>query len=604
MLNAPLRKYRLHFAFFIFTVTANLSITISIERAYAQVADESVVSPALRISPIPERRVLEEADLFAVDECLSASFRCIDGTGNNVDDPFLGAAGTQLLRHVDAAYGNGFNSLRSGPNPRLISNAVNAQLVSIHNELSASDFVWAWGQFLDHDIDLTIEADDPLEPEPIPVLPPDPFFDPDGTGTQEIAFNRSNYDPATGTDPTNPRQQINFITAFIDGSNVYGSDHTRADALRDETLGTGRLRTNDGGDHGDLLPFNYRYPDDETGNFLPNANGPVTDPDDLFLAGDVRANEQALLTALHTLFVREHNRWAALIAADDPSLTDEEIYQKARQLVGAEIQSITYKEFLPVLLGKGALGKYKGYVASVDPGIANVFSTAAFRLGHSMLNLELKRLDAEYDEITGQEKSFCNGHLPLRDAFFRPEMIRFCGIASLLRGAVTIPAQTVDTLIIDDVRNFLFGPPGAGGFDLASLNIQRGRDHGIPDINTVREAYGLSYVVSFDELTSDLETSDRLAEIYGDPDNCDAWICMLAEDHVKGALVGKTIQTILIDQFERLRDGDRFWYELTLTRQELRELPTLGEILEMNADIPGIVDPFHVQQKGKQKRGP
>jgi hypothetical protein len=190
MLNAPLRKYRLHFAFFIFTVTANLSITISIERAYAQVADESVVSPALRISPIPERRVLEEADLFAVDECLSASFRCIDGTGNNVDDPFLGAAGTQLLRHVDAAYGNGFNSLRSGPNPRLISNAVNAQLVSIHNELSASDFVWAWGQFLDHDIDLTIEADDPLEPEPIPVPPPDPFFDPDGTGTQEIAFNR------------------------------------------------------------------------------------------------------------------------------------------------------------------------------------------------------------------------------------------------------------------------------------------------------------------------------------------------------------------------------------------------------------------------------
>ena len=161
----------------------------------------------------------------------------------------------------------------------------------------ATDFLWQWGQFLDHDIDLT--ESNTSEPFFITVPSGDPWFDPLDTGTLQMPFFRSMSDIFTGTDPSNPRQQLNGITAFIDASNVYGSDPQRAAALRTND-GTGRLKVSDG----DFLPYNI--------DGLPNApgNGP-----EFFLAGDVRANEQVALTAMHTLFVREHNRLADQIRA-------------------------------------------------------------------------------------------------------------------------------------------------------------------------------------------------------------------------------------------------------------------------------------------------
>src|SRR5262249_12142142 len=160
-------------------------------------------------------------------------------------------------------------------------------------------------------------------------------------------------DQATGTSRKNPRQQTNDITAFIDGSMIYGSDPVRAAALR-SPLGHGMLNTS----AGNLLPFN-------TG-LLPNANDAHIVPDDqLFLAGDVRANENVELTALQTLFVREHNRLAAQIGAANPTWSDEQIYQAARRIVIAELQAITYNEYLPALLGSNALTSYRGYNSSV-----------------------------------------------------------------------------------------------------------------------------------------------------------------------------------------------------------------------------------------------
>src|SRR5262249_39692083 len=157
-------------------------------------------------------------------------------------------------------------------------------------------------------------------------------------GTQVIGFNRSQYDPATGTDPGNPRQQTTLMTAFLDGSMIYGSDPERADALR--THAGGRLTTSPG----DMLPYNNATYFRDLAP-LPNENqGPYPD-DQLFVAGDVRANENIEITALHTLFLREHNRWADQIHAAHPNLDDEAVYQLARRIVGAEIQSITYHEF-------------------------------------------------------------------------------------------------------------------------------------------------------------------------------------------------------------------------------------------------------------------
>lgn len=505
------------------------------------------------------------------------SVRSIDGRGNNIEDPEMGMAYTPLLRLVESQYADGVSALAGPyrPSPRAISNAVSAQEESILNRLRASGFLWQWGQFLDHDIDLT-DGTDPPEPANIAIPIGDPDFDPDGTGIAVMPFNRSIYDIGTGTGPGNPREQLNEVTAWIDASNVYGSDPERAAALRTND-GTGRLRTS----AGDLLPFN-------TSGF-PNAGGSDAS---LFLAGDVRANEQVGLTAMHTLFVREHNRLARLIAEAEPRLNGDEIYEKARKIVGAEMQVITYREFLPALLGPDAIAPYRGYDPSVDARIANVFSTGLYRFGHSALTPMLRRLDERGKKIAA-------GHLKLRNAYFAPERITDeGGIAPLLRGLASQICQAIDPYVVDDVRNFLFGRPGSGGFDLVSLNIQRGRDHGLPSYNDTREAFDLAPAVRFADITADPDVQARLAAVYENAQDIDLWVGALAEEPVPGALVGELIYTAMKEQFEALRDGDRFWYELSLGPDEIIEVENtrLSDIIRWNTEIDDEIsdDVFHV----------
>jgi len=511
--------------------------------------------------------------LLAVGGCSESSnsivddTRSIDGSGNNFQNPLMGATFTELVRYIFSDYEDGISEMQEAglPSARLVSNIVCSQEELIPNPLNASDYIWQWGQFLDHDIDFTNGAD-PVEPANIAVPAGDPFFDPFDTGTQVITFSRSAFNTSTGTGVDNPRQQINTITTWIDASNVYGSDVERAAALRTND-GTGRLNTS----AGDLLPFNTEG--------LPNDGG--DDDPFLFLAGDFRANEQVGLTSMHTLFVREHNRYVIALAIDRPGLSGEELYQRGRRFVGALMQAITYNEFLPALMGNGAISAYNGYNPNVDASIANIFSTAAYRFGHSMLSPVLLRLDQNLSVIP-------EGNLELRDAFFTPETITDeGGIDPILRGLAKQVAQRLDTLIVDDVRNFLFGPPGSGGFDLASLNMQRGRDHGLPLYNDVREQMGLSRATSFQEINSDPDIQMKLQEAYGDVDSIDLWAGGLAEEPLAGSHLGELFHLIVKKQFEALRDGDRFWYERKLSTSELDEvqLTRLSDVIRRNTGI-------------------
>lgn len=496
-------------------------------------------------------------------------FRSIDGSGNNLTNDLWGSAGSLFLRKLKSSYGDGILTLGGGdrPSAREISNAVMAQDGDMPSAVGTSDLFWLWGQFIDHDIDLTKGHEAGQEEHAnIPVPTGDPHFDPLNTGTQEIHLTRSGFDAGTGTDVDNPREQVNEITSFIDASMVYGSDDARAAALR--TSG-GKLATS----ADDMLPI-------DDGSF-PNAGGPGG-----FLAGDVRANENVGLTSMHTIFVREHNRLVDELAAEHPEYDDERLYQEAKALVEAKIQVITYNEFLPLLLGENALGAYGGYKPDVDPSIANVFATAAFRVGHTMLSSTIHRIDEK-----GNEDPF--GHLALRDAFFRPDrLLSEGGVDSTLRGLASNVSQEIDTRLVDDVRNFLFGPPGAGGFDLGSLNIQRGRDHGLPSYNEARVAYGLEAVTSFDEITDDTEIADALEDVYGTVDKIDVFVGGLAEDHVEGAMVGALFHAVLVDQFSRLRDGDRFWYENRFEGEQLEALQNtkLADIILANTEIEAIQD--------------
>jgi peroxidase len=369
---------------------------------------------------------------------VAVEIRSIDGTDNNLADPELGSTNEQLLRVAPADYADGVSALAGAdrPSARLISDLLAAQdeEEAVPNERALSAFIYIWGQFVDHDIDLTEPGTDNPEEAPISVPVADSEFDPDGSGEQVIPFTRSGFDPATGTSTDNPRQQINEITTWIDASTIYGSDQATADSLR--TFDGGKLLTSNGG--------------------LPPAD------DEGFIAGDVRANENVELTSTHALFIREHNRIADELARDNPNWTDEQIYQQARAIVGAEIQVITYHEFLPALLGEGALDPYEGYDPTVDPSIATEFSTAAFRL-HTLVNDDV--------EFFGNDGRAVFEEVALREAFFNPDLLRETGIDSILKYAASTQAQEVDNQLVDGLRNFLFGLPGEGGLDLASLNI-------------------------------------------------------------------------------------------------------------------------------------
>ena len=486
----------------------------------------------------------------------------IDGTGNNLENPLLGSAGENFIRLSDADYADGISEPAGvdRPSPREISNLLSAADPDGNtSERDLTPFLALWGQFLDHDIDLSAEvAEDGIHESFDISVPVDDFlFNPSGSGDVVIPFTRSDFDPETGTSVDNPREQINVITSFIDGSQVYGSDQETADSLR-EFVG-GRL----------LITENGLLPQDEEGGVL---------------AGDVRAAENIGLTSMHALFVREHNRLADQISAADSELTDEEVYQQARAIVVAQLQSITYNEFLPALLGRGALESYRGYDSSVDPSIANEFATAAFRFGHSTLNDDIHFFDN--DGQATQEP------VALADAFFNPSLLEETGIDGILKSSASLLSQEIDLQVIDGLRNFLFGPPGAGGLDLVSLNIQRGRDHGLSDYNSTRVAYGLDAYDSFADLTSDETLQADLESLYGDINNVDLWVGLLAEDHERGASVGELTGTIIADQFQRLRDGDRFYYENTLSRSDIRaiERTSLADIIERNTDVEGLQD--------------
>lgn len=561
------RKTRTTFAF---SLTATM-ILAPAQTPGPERATENSPNPELRISsgiprqmrqrsrPQPDAPSTEEENAIAIP----SEARSVDGSGNNLDHPDWGSAESPFIRLLPNGYADGSSAPNEvgRPSARAVSNALAAQSESIVNTRGATDYLWQWGQFIDHDI-VETPTIDPAEPFDIPVPGGDPDFDPFNTGEASIPLNRSFYEDHGGV-----REQVNAITAFIDASQVYGSDDVRAFGLR--TLdGTGKLKVTES-EHGDLLPYNLEG----------LANAPASTPN-FFVAGDIRANEQVALTAMHTLFMREHNYWAERYAGINPRAMDEEIYQFARMIVAAEMQAITYREFLPVLLGRDALPPYQGYRANVRADISNEFGAAAFRIGHSMLSPNLLRIDEDGNEVEA-------GHLSLAGAFFNPALIEEEGIDSLLRGLASQQCQELDEKIIDEVRNFLFGPPGAGGFDLASLNIQRGRDHGIPGYNAVRRGLGLRPALTMNDISENTEIVAKLEGLYESPDHLDLWSTSLCEEDVAGSMVGPTYQHILVDQFVRLRDGDRFYYEGALPSEivDLINEQSLAVIIRRNTGI-------------------
>ncbi|KAL5015945.1 hypothetical protein ScPMuIL_005534 [Solemya velum] len=519
--------------------------------------------------------------------CLHKKYRTFDGTCNNLQNPTWGASNIALRRFLPAAYENGFNSpigwnraqLYNGfhlPSPRLISSLMMSTDHVTMDERN-THMVMQWGQFMDHDMDLAPQSlsfsrfsdgrdcnetcDNEYPCYPIPV----PHSDNRIHDRQCLGFARSSAICNTGStsiffNTFSPRQQINALTSYIDGSQVYGNDEGEVERLRDLSSERGHLRTGILTDRGTrLLPF-------DTAGILAEVDCQIESSKrhiPCFLAGDHRVNEHPALTAMHTLWMREHNRIATELLQANPHWDGNMLYHETRKIVGAMMQHITYTQWLPVILGPigmDQLGEYQGYNPSVDSTISNEFATAAFRFGHSLVQPIISRLNETFQPIA-------EGNLPLHQAFFAPyRVVEEGGIDPLLRGlfAVGHKKRMPSEIMNNELTERLFVLANAIGQDLASLNIQRGRDHGLPFYNEYRRMCNLSFAERFNDLRleiRDRQVREKLQALYGHPDNIDLFVGGMAENPIEGSKLGPTFMCLLVDQFRRLRDGDRFWYE-------------------------------------------
>lgn len=516
--------------------------------------------------------------LYTLHSASAQEFRTLDGSGNNISNTDWGATFSLLRRVAPNDYLDGIeepkiNIIHGKPNPREISNSLFAQNDLINSEIGLSDFIWSFGQFIDHDLSLV--GDDPSESLSNIVVPQnDDFFE---VGTI-IPMSRSQKADGTGTDTSNPRNYANNVSSYLDGSVIYGSTPETSEWLR--TFEKGKLKVSDG----NLLPWNTidgQFNSQKIDPLAPEMDDPTGLLKYKFVAGDVRANENPLLIAFHTIFVREHNRICDEIVQIYPFWPDEEIYQTARRKTVAYLQHITYNEWLPSMGVE--LPVYSGYKANLQVQIFNEFSAAAFRFGHTLINSNIVRMENNGDLIA-------RGSTTLKDAFFNPNVVILSGgIDPFVKGMATQIQQELDCKVIDDVRNFLFDSPNSPPLDLASININRGRERGLPDYNTVRSHFGLPTIPTFYELTKSQDEAQLLSETYGDINNLDPWVGMLAETHMQEAMMGRLMQVILKEQFQLLRDGDRFYYanDSGFTDEDIRDIKrtSLRDIIMRNTNI-------------------
>ena len=516
-----------------------------------------------------------------------AKYRTVDGTCNNKDHPEWGQSNTQLQRLLPPEYEDGVESPRTRdlPSPRSVSTATISSQTKENAKYTL--MLMQWGQFVDHDIthtpvvkgseesgimccengDFINEKNRHRECLPISLPDNDRAFSKFGQKCME--FVRSMPAPRSGCN-FGPREQVNQITAWLDGSNVYGSDEDEANKLR--LLGGGRLRVTRVMGR-DLLPLNpEECSDDERRRYC-------------FSAGDLRCNEQLELTVTHTVWMREHNRVAGQLQQLNPQWTDEQLYQEARKIVIAQLQHITYKEWLPIILGNKYMDEWgmnpsdggytNKYAPDVNPGITNIFATAAFRYG-SLAHLDYQIKSSIKNAYKKIEIDCRFGHsliagtidsynlfgskiksLPLTKSQFAPyDLYDNNTLESFVRGLTTQKAQELDSAFSPELTEHLFQQENEEfGLDLVSLNIQRGRDHGLAPYNAWRELCGQERVTSWKMLSQVFPSMNvaRLQALYKTVDDIDVFIGGILEPPTDGSLLGPTFLCIIGDQFQRIR---------------------------------------------------
>ncbi len=229
-----------------------------------------------------------------------------------------------------------------------------------------------------------------------------------------IEFTRSSASFGDVACTLGPREQVNMQTPYLDASHVYGTSAEENAKLREGKGGLMRVQARSANRNEDLLPASKQERPSDCLDFRPETK--------CFVAGDDRINQNPALMSMQTVMVREHNRIARILAQLNPSWDDELLFEETRRVVIAQIQHITYNEYLPVLLGNETMTmfsltpaegskKLRLYDATVDPRVTNEYAASAGRFGHSMVRTDYSRLDKEYQSSA---KGFY-----LRNSYFR-----------------------------------------------------------------------------------------------------------------------------------------------------------------------------------------
>lgn len=393
-------------------------------------------------------------------------------------------------------------------NERLVSNQFFSQANPVPDPRGLSALVPFWGQLIDHDV--VLGRSDPSKGHfTIEMTPFDAVI---------------NLTRAAARETGGCLEQRTYITPMIDATTVYG-DHSTPERLAYLRI-SGSCKLDMSPEH--MMPMK----------------------DNMFLAGDERATEHSFLTALHTLWVREHNRICDVLPA---TLTADEQFWKARQIVIAKIQHITYSEWLPTLMGSQFHLVQSIRTLGESTRVTMEFATLAFRVGHTMIP----------DPI---------GPFRLPSLFMNPQIIMEHGLEALFSAAQTTAAQQVDTKIIDGLRNFLFSAgPNIIGEDLVTRNLFRQRELQAPTYKQLVNCYS------------------GLADPAANNDD-DTFVSLLSEPLVAGSSLPRTIALVIAEQFKRLRDNDKrfytkisgeignqFWNEVATT--------TLGKVIALNTGL-------------------
>ena len=212
------------------------------------------------------------------------------------------------------------------------------------------------------------------------------------------------------------------------------------------------------------------------------------------------------------------------------------------------------------------------------------------------------------DDLSGATISANNitftREVPLIHAFRGSKVITDNGVNVFLKGLANSTQQEADAFMVDAIRNLLFIDHNGTtlfGNDLALRNIQRGRDHGLQDYASIRaQVTNSEKVISFSQINSNPEVAGRLSAAYdSDINNIDAWVGMIAEEHLSGMAVGPTVAEIIAEQFSRFRDSDFYYYKndpfIFAQERAIINDHGLSAVLEANSGMSFNKDIFHNQ---------